>query len=380
MRSFALIAALSMRFGLALGQQPGAAPPPPPPAIAKLVARAAAARDANQIDDALRLYRQALQMAPKWEEGWWQTGVLHYDRDQYPQCRDAFRRFTALNTKISSAFAFLGLCEFQTKEFGPSLAHLEKAVALGLPREEQMTDVALYHLALLHTKGGDFERALQFCTLLARKTDSPQNVVAVAGIAALRRPIFPHELPEADRDLAIRLGSALLAGGGRPAEESRRVFEELVKQYPDVPNVHYSYATVLLANDPDKGVAELKRELEINPGHLPALISLSFEYLKRDEAREAQLYAERAAKLAPGNFAARTCLGRVLLEREEPDVGGAIRELEAAAKLEPSSPQVYFSLASAYARAGRKMDADKARAEFARLKKLAAAAATQEVR
>ena len=47
----------------------------------------------------------------------------------------------------------------------------------------------------------------------------------------------------------------------------------------------------------------------------------------------------------------------------------ATRELELAAKLEPTSPQVYLSLATAYGRAGRKADADRARAEFSRLKK-----------
>lgn len=365
-------------LALAAFSQPG--PPPPPPAIARIAAQAVAARDANNLDQAVPLYRQALRTAPTWQQGWFDLGTIYYERDQYPQCRDAFRRVTALNARLSAGFALLGLCEFGRREFAPALQHLERASAIGLPNDADLTTVALYHAALLQTKAGNFERALQICRSLARGKPGDPQTILVAGLAGLRRNLFPQELPEGDRVLVIQLGSALLAGREQPAEQVFQRFDALVSQFPSTPNVHYAFAVLLLANEPDRGVAELKRELEIDPNHLPALVSLSLEYLKRGEAATAQPYAERAAILAPGNFAAHTCLGRVRLEGENPDVAGAIRELEMAAKLAPDSPQVFFSLASAYAKAGRKQDAEKARAHFARLKKLSATAVTQEVR
>jgi predicted Zn-dependent protease len=48
----------------------------------------------------------------------------------------------------------------------------------------------------------------------------------------------------------------------------------------------------------------------------------------------------------------------------------AIEELEGAAKLAPDSPETIYALARAYTRAGRKQDADRARAEFDRLDKV----------
>jgi len=48
-----------------------------------------------------------------------------------------------------------------------------------------------------------------------------------------------------------------------------------------------------------------------------------------------------------------------------------IQELETARQQAPDSPQVRFSLAAAYAIAGRKDDAARERAEFVRLKQLA---------
>ena len=44
-----------------------------------------------------------------------------------------------------------------------------------------------------------------------------------------------------------------------------------------------------------------------------------------------------------------------------------IVELETAAKLAPESPEMHFALARAYAKAGRKEDAERARATFAEL-------------
>ena len=61
----------------------------------------------------------------------------------------------------------------------------------------------------------------------------------------------------------------------------------MVKLYPDTPNVHYAYSMFLLANEPERGMAELKRELEISPDHLPAMVSLISEYMKRGDTENA---------------------------------------------------------------------------------------------
>jgi len=347
-------------------QAPKAAPTPA--AFVTLSNQANTARESNRLDDAVRLYRQALQLNAKWAEGWWWLGTIQYDKNQYSQCRDSFRRFAALDPQSPPGQAMLGLCEFQTKEFTTALNHLERAWSLGLPIDQQLTTVGLYHIVLLQTRAGNFERSIQLCRLLIRKDPNDAKVIAAAGISALRRPIFPQELPAGDRDLAMKIGTAILGIGDRPVEESYRIFEELIAEHPDTPNVHYSFALILLANDPDRGAAELKRELQINPDHLPANASLAFEYLKRGDPQSALPYAERASKIAPGNFAARNAYGRALVDLGNLATG--IKELEAAVKLAPDSPQVHFSLAQAYAKAGRKADAARERAEFTRLKKL----------
>jgi Flp pilus assembly protein TadD len=58
----------------------------------------------------------------------------------------------------------------------------------------------------------------------------------------------------------------------------------------------------------------------------------------------------------------------VLLAKENP--AGAAAELETAVKLAPGSPEARFSLASAYSRLGRKVDAARELTEFKRLESL----------
>ena len=43
-------------------------------------------------------------------------------------------------------------------------------------------------------------------------------------------------------------------------------FEELVRRYPDMPNVHYAFGVVLLNAEPDRAIEEFKQELQRTPG------------------------------------------------------------------------------------------------------------------
>ena len=97
-------------------------------------------------------------------------------------------------------------------------------------------------------------------------------------------------------------------------------------------------------------------------------IQLAGEYLKRGDAAGARPHAVKAIELAPTDFIAHRLMGQVHLEAGE--VPAAIASLEQSRTLEPNSPGVYFTLAKAYARAGRPADAEKARDEFTRLDRL----------
>ena len=152
-------------------------------------------------------------------------------------------------------------------------------------------------------------------------------------------------------------------------EEAREAFELLVTQYPDAPNMHFIYGNFLLAQErPDAALEQFRLEIARSPGHVPARLQVAQELVKRGDFEAARPYATEAVRLAPANFVARRVLGQIKLQAG--DAVGAIADLEAAAKLEPSSPSVRFHLARAYQRAGRTADAERERKEFRRLEKV----------
>lgn len=330
--------------------------------------QAAQAREAGKLEEAIRLYRRAVELEPSWLEGWWYLGTLQYDLDRYPEARDAFRRFVALDEEAAPAWALLGLCEFQTREYDRALASLNRAQALGLTGNDQLVYVARYHLALLLTRFEQFEASHSLLLGLAREHfDNPQIVEAL-GLAVLRQPFLPIELPPDRREMVLLAGRAAAASASLRPEEAEREYRQLVERYPETPHVHYAYGVFLLQGNPEEALRQFRRELEISPAHLPAHLQIAFEYLKQRKPEEGLPYARKAVELDPRSFVARNALGRLYLEAGR--IEEAISELETGVKLAPDSPQMHFALAQAYARAGRRQEAEQARAEFLRLNQL----------
>ncbi len=360
-----------------VAEKPAAVKPVAVSSVPPMAAQAERLRKAGQLDEALKLYRQGLAVAPRWADGWWSVGTLSYLKGQYPACRDALQRYLALETNSSAGLAFLGLCQFETGQFDAALRGLEKAYAMGLPAGDPVTREALYKLAVVQNKSGNFERALQICTGLHREKESIE-VVALAGLAALRKPIFPQEMASDDRELIFKMGRAMMLAADRHAAEAGKLLAELVESYPQAPNVNYAYGAFLIATEADRGLDELRAELKLDPHHLPAQVTLADELLKRGHPAEALTVAEHAAKQAPRNFPARALYGRALVENGQVQPG--IVELEQALKLAPDSPQVHFFLASAYGKAGRKEEAARERERFLKLKQTGPALAAPEAK
>ena len=151
-------------------------------------------------------------------------------------------------------------------------------------------------------------------------------------------------------------------------DEAQARFRELLDRFPQAPNAHYCYGLFLMGQDPEAALAQFREEMKVQPGSVYPRLETAFELIKRGDFAAARPYAEDAVKLAPGLFAAHNALGRVLVELD--DLPRGIAELEEAARLAPDSPEMFFALARAYQKAGRKDEAAKARVTFMRLEEI----------
>ena len=77
----------------------------PPIPFDEVARKAAEARDKDQLDEAIRWYREGTRLRPSWDEGLWYLATLLYEEDRFAEARDAFRRFLVVKpeTPVNSA-------------------------------------------------------------------------------------------------------------------------------------------------------------------------------------------------------------------------------------------------------------------------------------
>jgi tetratricopeptide (TPR) repeat protein len=338
------------------------------PSFEVLSRQAAEARDAKRMVEALALFRKALKLKPDWVEGLWEAGSIEYDQNQYKECAADFRRLATLEADKPAGWTMAGLCEYHLQDYEAALKSLLQAQQSKVPEPPELARAARLHLALVLIKLGRFETAIGKLVELTRDTKKTPEIVVASGIAGLRETWIPPEVPEAERDKVFKLGDAMAAGMEQDSKEALEKFEVAVRDYPKDPNIRFRYGAYLMRQDPERGIQEIAKALELQPDHIPALVSLASIYLKRDQLQTAREYAEKAVKAAPDDFVTHVQLGRVL--READDNAGALREFETAVRLAPGSPESHYDLASVYAKLGRPQDAARERQEFRRLRKI----------
>ena len=269
---------------------------------------------------------------------------------------------TQLSPENGGAWTFRGLCDYQLKNYDDALTFLVRGRSLGIGQNKQLVSVARYHTGILLTRMEQFEQSLGILRDFAIEGDDGPRIIEAMGIAVLRMPILPADVPGTKREMVMLAGRAAYFTAARFVAAAQKAFEELVMRYPETPHVHYAYGVFLTAESPDAAVEQYLAELKVSPRHPWAKMQLAYEYIRRAEWDKARPWAEQAVEEAPHVFVAHRALGQVLLETG--DVEGAIREFEAGVKMASDSPAMRFALARAYRRAGRNDDAQREQAEF----------------
>ncbi|MBV9266709.1 MAG: tetratricopeptide repeat protein [Acidobacteriaceae bacterium] len=329
------------------------------PSFDDLAKKAADARDANNIPNAIELYRRALQMKPDWNEGWWYLGSLLYDSDRYLDAAAALKHVVDADPRVTPAWALLGLSQFETGAYDESLANITRALSPASNLPPQMEAVLRFHQALLLTRAGDFEKAVQSYAWFAHKGAIQPDVLQAIGLAALHSPILLKDIPAGQRELYSLAGRAAYLVMSGDYAQAQQAFAQLLQHYPRSPYVHYLYGTFLMAASPDEALQELQRELELTPENGYADAMLAWLLTERGDTEAALPCAQRAVKLLPKLPLAQFVLGRALASKG--DLSTAIQHLEVAEKLDPASVDDHIALATAYSRAGRLEDSRRER-------------------
>jgi len=336
-----------------------------------LIAEANAARDAQQLDRAILLYRQALALQPRWTEGWWSLGTIYYDADNYADAANAFREVVALDSRQGTARAMLGLCEFELGQEAEALRDIEASKSLGVIEDAQLRQVVLYHEGLLLQRASRFEAAQKALSSLCLSGIKGDEVQRTFGMVVLRMPDKKPPAPGSeDAEVVEHLGRGACLSGQKNYEAAHQEYAFVIKNFPQHRYVHLAYGRFLLdARDREGAIEEFQQEIKADPDSVLARLQIAAAEYKVNSAAGLS-YAKEAIRLAPDQPFAHYLLGLLLLDSG--DYQAAIPQLEIAQRAFPKETKVYWSLGVAYSHVGRAQDAARARANFARLNQAAA--------
>jgi tetratricopeptide (TPR) repeat protein len=331
----------------------------------KLAKAAEAARTANRDDEAIRLYQQTLKLRPEWEEGLWYLATFQYEKERFGEARDLLRRFVSLQPKSGPGWALLGISEFQTREYARALDHLRQGMTLGVGGSKGLARSLFYFSAVLLTRFELYDASLRLLLEMARSGQAESFLVQPVGLAALRMPLLPAEIPPDRREMIRLAGEGALAVNNQRQDEAEKLFRRMVETYPNEPGVHFLFGAFLTNVRPEEGVRETQRELEISPSHVPARVRLAEQYVNEGKLEQALRLAEEAVRLAPQDASTHLAYGEALAAKR--DLPGAIRELETARDQAPEAVKVRWALFRAYTEVGRNEDAKREKAAIAKL-------------
>ncbi|HET9802425.1 MAG TPA: tetratricopeptide repeat protein [Candidatus Acidoferrum sp.] len=334
----------------------------------ELTQKAQKAYEADHLDEAAALYRDAVKIRSDSVQSWWALGMIEYQRDRYPECRDALDRMIAIDSSAAPGFALLGLCEYRTRQYDIAFQHLKKAHMLVPPTQPggQLLDMADYHLALLLTQQGAFEVAQELLMRVARRVHTNPDMMFAAGLASLRMPVLPSDVAADQRDVVTMAGKTFWDLATRPPEEAEADFKALVAKYPKFSNVHYFYGTYLAARRPEDCVPEFLQELTVTPESVPARVQLALRYILDDNLDAALKSAREAVKLSPDSVGAQLALAKAL--KAKGDNPGSLTAYLAAERLDPVSPAIRLQIVNLYRALDRVDDMRREMADYERLK------------
>jgi tetratricopeptide (TPR) repeat protein len=291
-----------------------------PASFETLTANALSAREAGRTDEAIRNYRAAVKLRPKWDEGWWYLGTLLYDTDRFEDAIPALRRVVELAPKAGPAWAFLGLCEFETGDYPKALVHLQSAQDLGFSESPDIEKVAVYHLGLLLNLHGDFERATELLIGAFGPSHFTEQIKTALGLALFRVPILPAQIDPSKDALIHAAGETAVLLANHDMDAVLRGFEQMLRDFPGTPYLHYQYGMALVAGSQFQAAElQLREEIRTTPESPLPWIALASLNEQRKDPGAALTAARQAVQIAPHSAAAYQALAQALQGQNKSD-------------------------------------------------------------
>jgi len=292
---------------------------------------------AAKFDEALRLFEEALRLAPDDGDTRLDFAFMRSQQGNLQEARSLAEKVVQSSARNTQARALLGRILYAQGDYKTAREHLEAAV-VGAPTFE-----VGYALGMTYIKLNDLRRArLLFDDMLTGLGDRAE--------------------------IHIYFGRAYREGESESLDQAVREFKKAIAKDDKVQQAHYFLALAYLDRDGESGfpeaVPELLAELRVNPEDYRSHYLLGYIAMKQHNPKEAERELVRAAAFEPQNPDPLVFLGHVYADDgREAEAETTLRKAIALTKDVSRNGyqinQAHYVLARILLRTGRKEEGEK---------------------
>lgn len=258
--------------------------------------------------EAEKYFTQATAEAPQLADAFLDLGLVQL-RESKPQAAEkSLAKAIELNPDLGGAHLFLGIARYQMNEVDSASAAVRQEIALQPKSVEALT-----WLGIIELGAGNPDQAAGPLDQAALLTPNDPNILYLRGRA--------HSLI------------------------AQEAYQALYRLDPDSWRVHHALAENYSASgQPEKAIAELQKAIGKQPGNADLYESLGDEYQKVSRFDDAIKAYEQEVKLNPHNGIALYNLGKIQVERGDPQAGVPLLQQAVDAHSSPAPTFFYLGL------------------------------------
>jgi tetratricopeptide (TPR) repeat protein len=329
------------------------------------------AQQGRDLQTALGEFRKAVNANPAHAEAQARLGMVCQDLGMLPDAASAFERALALNPGLPGVGLLLGFTYQAMGKHREAMPYLARA--LDSDAELPVRILAGQRLVDACFAAGEREQGLAVVEKLRKLAPNDPDVLYTASkvYANLWNGAVEQLIQTTPGSYRVHQVFAEVFEAQDRFNDAAKEYRQIIKMEPSLPGVHYRLGRMILrgGDSPENdrnALAEFQRELEISPLDVPTLAEIGEIHVRGQRLEEAAGSFSRAIQLQPDYARARAGLAKVYLAEKR--YQQAVDELEPAARLAPDDESIQYNLMLAYRNLKRPEDAQRAYANFQKIK------------